>query len=191
MTHPGDWAVLSLGLGLVFYTMKAVKREFRSFSSTCIHYQLAPLELSFPVWWEINVQDSHHISFFQKKVTDWKLSISHIIPSEDISLHQIFLQHLKEWELELDTCECTVSEKHCVGDFFLNPIFNQGILETLRVEGRGTEKGEERIYADVFFLRHRNISGLVLFRFQSAVLSGMRDGPYFEQMLKTIKIIDR
>ena len=103
--------------------------------------------------------------------------VTAFLPGSQIDTRQI----IKEKEILFDE----------VGSVIHNipfPQFDKPSLQTARVEGMATQFGTERIYYDAFIVLDRKAGGYLLCESRSSILNGMVEGPYFEEVIKSIEI---
>ena len=61
--------------------------------------------------------------------------------------------------------------------------------EVIRVEGQATQNIVDRTYYDIYLMRRLNDEGYFVFESRSSILSGLVDGPYFEESLSELSFI--
>ena len=182
-----EWSILIFILLGLFYGALAIKNEKRVFLQNLKTFHIKQFKLKIPSWWglEKDTVSPTKSSFIRKDTRyDWKASFEWFTLEEsklDLSGRDLFIKIIKEKEILFDE----------VGSVIHNipfPQFDKPSLQTARVEGMATQFGTERIYYDAFIVLDKKAGGYLLCESRSSVLNGMVEGPYFEEVIKSIEI---
>lgn len=104
--------------------------------------------------------------------------------NKSISIEEDFKNRIEELEMifDLDSSDILMPS-----DFKSMKEVNEGILELVRIEGTATQSGTERRYLDAFLIRDHAREETLFATSLSSVLNGLVEGPYFEEMMLTLK----
>jgi hypothetical protein len=178
ITHFGDW-LLFLGLiGLGLYTMRVIRREGSTFREESLPHQFHALNLHVPKWWTQTRADSDVIQFERTDTRyDWWARFT--LLKDTRLLTDILAEKVERDELDYDRDDVVIETDPRV-------LFRRDSMRgcaVVRVEGKASQRIEDRIYLDIFLIRPVGMEGCYLCESRSSVLNGMVEGPYFEECL--------
>jgi len=182
-----EWSVLVFILLGLFYGAVAIKNEKRVFLQNLKTFHIKQFKLKIPSWWglEKNTVSPTKASFIRKDTRyDWRASFEWFSLEEqdkDLSGRDLFIKIIKNKEIFFDEVGSVI---HTIPF----PQFDRPHLQTARVEGMATQYGIERIYYDAFIVLDIKAGGYLLCESRSSVLNGMVEGPYFEEVIKSMEI---
>lgn len=168
--------------------MVVVKEEKSTFLETAKKLLFHEFELSYPSWWGLTKEGPNHIRWER---TDTRYEWSADLYYEDhlnqkISLEEDFKNRIEAMEIvfDLETSDLKTPE-----DFKELTEFKSGAWEVVRVEGTATQSGIERRYLDAFLIRNHIEKSCLFATSLSSILNGLVEGPYFEEMMFSLKKI--
>ena len=182
-----EWSILIFILIGLFYAAIAIKNEKRTFLQNLKTYYIKQFKLQIPSWWglERDTVSPAKASFVRKDTRyDWKASFEWFSlenPDEELSGKDLFIKIIKNKEIFFDEVGSVIHK-------IPFPQFDRPSLQTARVEGMATQYGIERIYYDAFIVLDIKAGGYLLCESRSSVLNGMVEGPYFEEVIKSMEI---
>jgi hypothetical protein len=181
-----EWGLLILFLLGLTYAALAIREEHKAYEDTAKDLELGPFRIYIPSWWGVKILNLEIECQRLDTRYDWVANFK-VIPSM-ASLEEVFSNYLNEHEISFDENQTLVDVRD---DFFSQSKTQEFCAGFLRVEGTATIGGEERAYLD-FFLYHDELSQKTLLGLShSSVLNGCVEGPYFEEALKNLEIIDQ
>lgn len=143
--------------------------------------------LHIPRWWTQTGFNDNTIQFERTDTRyDWYSRFSWIEDNFSSSLPDILHQRVEDDELDYDKDDVTIETDSRV--LFRNEDIQTRFKEVIRVEGKATEKIENRIYLDLCLIRDHENKGYYVFESRSSVLNGMLEGPFFEEVLAELEI---
>ena len=187
------WALVIASLFFLLYTLVVVKEEKKAFQESSLPFRFGPFTFCLPSWWQPLLKNRRECSFSNPKSKHhWRATLflrddPHPLESDEEFI-QIGLSFLKEREIEFDPKEwITQSTK----DLSKHPALAQHCLRIFRLEGSATLKGTERRYIDLFGIKELNKEGHLLAISESGILSGVVEGPYFEEVMLSFSLEKR
>ena len=182
-----EWSILIFMLLGLFYGAIAIKNEKRVFLQNLKTFHIKQFKLKIPSWWglEKDTVSPTKSSFIRKDTRyDWRASFEWFNledKDKDLSGRDLFIEIIKSKEIFFDEVGSVIHTRPF-------PQFDRPHLQTARVEGMATQFGTERIYYDAFIVLDKRVNGYLLCESRSSVLNGMVEGPYFEEVIKSIEI---
>jgi hypothetical protein len=182
-----QWIILIAFIFFLIYMARVIAKEKESYSDSAKLDTFHGLLLLLPSWWSKTLEKSN---LWQFERTDspyewfcrlsYENSTHHNLQDE---LQQYFLQ--EEILFDPEDSIITSEANHLIKD----PLLLSNIKEFLRIEGTATEKQIERVYIDSCWISLKNNSKHIYhFMSYSSVLNGSLEGPYFEEVLKRLKM---
>ena len=95
-------------------------------------------------------------------------------------------QKVEADELDYDADDVTLVTDGRV--LFRDSAIQERFKEVIRVEGKASQRIEERLYLDMCLMRDSNKQGYFLFESRSSVLNGLVEGPFFEEVLAELTL---
>lgn len=185
--HLFDWVILLLILGAALYTLKIVRQESTDFIDESFEVEFAKLNLPIPRWWSITRQENHLIQFERTDTRyDWYARFEFHPGHNEISLPDILHNKIESEELDYDKDDVVIetNSQHLFKDSDTQKYFT----EVIRVEGKASQRIEDRVYFDMYLFRNKTENGYYLCESRSSVLNGLVEGPFFEECLSLMKI---
>ena len=159
---------LILFLAALLYSAIVIIEEKKAVRENARSCQLPPFRFSIPSWWKRTPEGEKKILFTS---SDWQ-GIFHLLPPEEQSLEESLAQKIQGQQVVFD------------GDTIIrHPMATNQSLRMARIEGTATEKGETRLYVDAFLAECQETQQRLYGESKSPVLSGSREGPWFEECL--------
>lgn len=187
LNHLFDWVILLLLLGAALYTLKIVRQESTDFIDESFEVEFAKLNLPIPRWWSITRQENHLIQFERTDTRyDWYARFEFHPGHNEISLPDILQNKIESEELDYDKDDVVIetNSQHLFKDADTQKYFT----EVIRVEGKASQRIEDRVYFDMYLFRNKTENGYYLCESRSSVLNGLVEGPFFEECLSLMKI---
>jgi hypothetical protein len=187
LNHLFDWVILLLILGGAVYTLKIIRQESTDFLDESFEVEFGKLALPIPQWWSITRQENNLIQFERTDTRyDWYARFEFFPGSNEISLPDILHSKIEQEELDYDKDDVVIetNSQH----LFKNAETQKYFTEVIRVEGKASQRIENRVYFDMYLFRHQSDQGYYLCESRSSVLNGLVEGPFFEECLSLIKI---
>lgn len=172
-----DWLFLFLILIGLAYAAWVIKKEKKTFLENPISYKIGPFLLYVPKWWS-PINDEKNQLLFERKDTkyEWVANFTLIRkPSDFINLDRLLIDFVKEKKILFDPESTDINFKKNLND-----------LELIEVGGTATQDEIERIYYEIAFLKSNKY--ILICESKSSVLNGAVEGPYFEEVVKRIKL---
>ncbi len=180
--HAGDWLILLGLLGAGVLTLRAIRREASTFKDASFPYALNELIVPVPRWWTCTRQEPHQLQFERTDTRyDWYARFQWVPEIQERPLHEILAQKVEADELDYDKEDVAITTDPRV--LFRHESARTRFTEALRVEGKASQRIEERIYLDLYLFRCPGSGGYFLCESRSSVLNGMVEGPFFEEAL--------
>lgn len=184
-----EWSALGGFLLLLAYTGRVVKNEKEVYLKNGQLLQFALFEILVPPWWGIMSDQPSKIEFVRKDTRyEWKAGLEWIQKPKDsfFSLESFLEKKLTQWEVVFDPQPLRMHSPEII---FYDQHIAENIVAAVRIEGMATQEQSNRIYLDVFLIQLKDAyEHLLLATSMSSVLNGSIEGPYFEDVLKRIRI---
>lgn len=188
LDHWLSWLILILFILALIYTLIVVKEERETFIENAKNLSFHEFEFLYPSWWGVTKEEANHIRWERTDTRyDWAANLYYETTLNDqISIEEDFKNRIEEMQMifDLDSSDILSPE-----DFKKYPEFQSGILEVVRIEGTATQAGIERRYLDAFLIRNNEKKSSLFATSLSSVLNGLVEGPYFEEMMFSLKKI--
>jgi hypothetical protein len=186
--HFWDWVILLGLIGAAIYTMRIIGKEQTSFKDDCYQVQFGRLQLLIPRWWSIVEQTDHLIRFARTDTRyDWQASFSYLPEQHQLPLTQLLEDKLNQQEIEFDLDVVFETDSRVL---FRDSRIQEHFQEVIRVEGKASQQVMDRIYYDIYLMRGLNEAGYFIFESKSSVLNGLVEGPYFEESLAELSLLE-
>lgn len=188
--HIGEWSILVSLLLFLGYAMRKIATENRAYKDDSYYVQFEALRFSIPNWWTQEILNSHSLRFYRSDTSyNWQSLFQWVpIKPEKNTLETIFDQYLLDNKIEFDP-EVIVETNPA--HLFTDKEIAQYFSEFIRVEGTATKDNTDRVYLDLVLFRHTNEHGYFELSSLSSVLNGGVEGPYFEEALKSARLIKK
>ncbi len=164
-------------LGVILYTAVVIKEERDAYREHSLMYSLQDFTFFFPSWWKEVSRTQESIRFERR---DWFVQLT-VVPYSSLSVLESMKNFIKERKLVFDKNNSNIFRPYSLRT---RPEIEDGLLEVVRVEGTATQQGETRVYYDIFLFKDHRNNQCLLCESQSSVLSGMVEGPYFEEAME-------
>lgn len=177
-----EWFVLALIILALIYAAVVIKNEKYAYEESAVEIDFYGLKCLVPSWWG-KVEESENYIRFERTDTYYEWSAEFLHLSEDSrESKQIVLDKLTEMKVVIDE-----HEKIDVlpESFFSDQEFSKN-FDSYRLEGTGTLDQIKRVYIDIFACNNKKQA--YLFISKSSVLNGLVEGPYFEEVLRRLKV---
>ena len=187
LNHLFDWALLLLLIGAALYTLKIVRQESTDFLDESFEVEFGKISLPIPRWWSITHQEKYLIQFARTDTRyDWYARFEFFPGENEVSLPDILHNKIESEELDYDKHDVVIetNSQHLFKDSDTQKYF----IEVIRVEGKASQRIEDRVYFDMYLFRHKAENGYYLCESRSSVLNGLVEGPFFEECLSLMKI---
>lgn len=185
--HWFDWLIL---LGFLFgliYTMKIIRKESASVLEESTPLSWRGLVFHIPRWWTRTRTEASLLQFERTDTRyDWYARFSWIPGGTDKELHQLLNEYVEREELDYDRDDVVLELDARV--VIRTPPVQEYFKDFIRVEGKASQRIEERVYLDLCLLRAADKKGYFLFESRSSVLNGMVEGPFFEEVLAELEL---
>ena len=160
--------VLIIFLALLLYCAIVIMEEKKAFRENAISCNLTPFHFLVPSWWKYNPRGEEKILFTN---SDWQGTF-HRLPPDEQDLQESLAWKVQAQQIIFDK-DSTIH----------HPLVTMDSIRTARIEGTATEKEDTRIYFDVFLVECLKTRQRLYGESKSPVLSGPREGPWFEECL--------
>ncbi len=185
--HLTDWLILLFILGLAVYTLRIIRQESTTFLEDSFEVEFQHLNLPIPNWWSITRQENQLIEFKRTDTRyDWYARFEFFPAPNETVLTDVLALKVESEELDYDQDDVSIETDSRV--LFRDPVTQAYFSEVIRVEGKATQRIEERTYFDMFLFRNKNENGYYICESRSSVLNGLVEGPFFEECLSLMKI---
>ncbi len=184
-SHILSWLIVLTILGAAVYTLIKIGQERSDFLDDCYFVKFFDIELPIPNWWTLVFQSKEELIFKRTDTSyDWSCSYKWF-PENSLPLIDILESLVKNENIFYDKLDVVITTNpiHIFKD---EKIINR-FQEVIRVEGQASQE-TERIYLDLILARDNNQNGFFIFESKSSVLTGLVEGPYFEESIKLMKI---
>lgn len=185
--HLTDWLILLFLLGFAVYTLWIIRQESTTFLEDSYEVAFQHLSLPIPNWWSITRQENQLIEFQRTDTRyDWYARFEFFPAPPETVLTDVLAQKIESEELDYDKDDVSIETDSRV--LFRDPATQAYFSEVIRVEGKASQRIEERTYFDLFLFRNKKENGYYICESRSSVLNGLVEGPFFEECLSLIKI---
>ncbi len=187
LNHRQAWLLLPALLAALLYTLRVIRQEHSDFVDDCYRVQFAHLSLPIPRWWSITRQENQLIEFRRTDTRyDWYARFEFIPADTTLPLTDYLKDKIEAEELDYDPQDVVIEtdSRH----LFKSSQTQQYFVEVIRVEGKASQKIEERVYLDLYLFRHKAQGGHYVCESRSSVLNGMVEGPFFEECLSLLEV---
>jgi hypothetical protein len=185
--HLTDWLILLFLLGFAVYTLWIIRQESTTFLEDSYEVEFQHLSLPIPNWWTITRQENQLIEFQRTDTRyDWYARFEFFPAPSETVLTDVLAQKIEMEELDYDKDDVSIETDSRV--LFRDPITQAYFSEVIRVEGKASQRIEERTYFDLFLFRNKKENGYYICESRSSVLNGLVEGPFFEECLSLMKI---
>jgi hypothetical protein len=182
-----DWAILAALLAGALYTLWIVRQESSTFIEESYLITFGRLSLPIPTWWSITKQENGLIEFKRTDTRyDWYARFEFIPGDVNISLPDILHAKIEAEELDYDKDDVVIETE--ARHLFKDEATQKHFVEVIRVEGKASQRIEERVYLDVYLFRNKAEGGHYICESRSSVLNGSVEGPFFEECLSLMKL---
>ena len=172
-------ALVSL-LGVIFYTAVVIREEREAYQENARIFSFCYFIFYLPSWWRESLRTRESIRF---EKDDWFAQFTEL-PYSSLSMEETLRDILGKRELAFDRDSTEIFIPYSLRN---RPEIREGTLEIVRVEGTATQNGETRVYSDIFLFKDHRNAQCFMCESQSSVLSGMVEGPYFEEAVKNYR----
>lgn len=187
LNHLWDWLVLVGLLLAAVYTLRIIRQEHSDFIDESYEVTFGKLSLPIPAWWSITRKENQLIEFSRTDTRyDWYARFEFIPSDPNIPLTDFLSAKVEKEELDYDKDDVVIETNST--HLFKVPETQQYFLEVIRVEGKASQRIEERVYFDMYLFRNKTEGGHYLCESRSSVLNGLVEGPFFEECLSLMKI---
>lgn len=185
--HLTDWLILLFLLGFAVYTLWIIRQESTTFLEDSYEVAFQHLSLPIPNWWSITRQENQLIEFQRTDTRyDWYARFEFFPAPPETVLTDVLAQKIESEELDYDRDDVSIETDSRV--LFRDPATQAYFSEVIRVEGKASQRIEERTYFDLFLFRNKKENGYYICESRSSVLNGLVEGPFFEECLSLMKI---
>lgn len=186
--NPFEWSVLFILIIGLIYAAYVIKNEKRTYLETAIPLSFKHFDFKIPSWWT-NTSSEEDVLVFERTDTyyDWKAHFRWFPfkdGDESKELKTAFAEIIKDKQIVFDSDTSVIKNP---SDFKVHKIFQDEEPDMIRVEGTATQDMQDRIYYDAFLIRDKKQKGFLFCESRSSILNGMLEGPYFEEVLLSVK----
>lgn len=181
-----------LVIGILFFLVlaaKSIKNEKDIYIDHGHWKGLGHFLLKIPPWWTVKLEKHEHLIEFYRADThyDWNARFQ-IFPHSDfpdklLTLEEMAKSFLRKQQIELDPNAISHRGKSPFESNFQegpSPLF-------YNIENTGTKNGLDRIYYHLVIISWPEKNQLMIATSEASVLNGCVEGPYFEEVIKSIK----
>lgn len=187
LNHLFDWAILALLLGGAIYTLFIIRRESSDFIDESYEVQFGRLSLPIPRWWTVTRQENQLIEFGRTDTRyDWYARFEFFPDDNNVPLTDILHAKIEREELDYDKDDVVIETES--RHLFKDAVTQNHFIEVIRVEGKASQRIEDRVYLDLYIFRNRAEGGHYICESRSSVLNGLVEGPFFEECLSLMKV---
>ncbi len=187
LNHLWDWLILIGLLVAAIYTLRIIRQEHSEFVDESYEVAFGKLSLPIPTWWSITRQENQLIEFSRTDTRyDWYARFEFIPCDPSAPLTDFLSAKVEKEELDYDKDDVVIETNS--SHLFKDPDTQQYFMEVIRVEGKASQRIEERVYFDMYLFRNKAEGGYYLCESRSSVLNGLVEGPFFEECLSLMKI---
>jgi hypothetical protein len=183
-----QWATLILLFIFAIYAMLVIKNEKKNYLKDPVIVHFKNFKFLIPKWWGVVETNSAEVLHYKRLDTryEWQATFHWITIPFDGTIEDLFKSIVAEKNIffDLDT-----SVIHNPSDFQHSPLIQSGLYEMVRVEGTATEDKSERLYYDAFIVREKKSGHYLFAESKSSVLNGLVEGPYFEEVMLRLEVI--
>lgn len=184
-----EWTIVLILIIFLLYISYKIKNEFKNYSKNKKLIKLKHFNFFVPSWWE-PVKDKNKIKFRSKSSQEIWYSSVEVIQSEYNGLkpENMLEKQIEKIHIIFDHDHITYKNKL--------PGNNSNLKENHKLnfilkEGTGTENESRRIYLQIAIVQHKEEPNYYLITENlSPVLEGGIEGPYFEELIKSIHLIN-
>lgn len=186
--HIFEWLLLMAGILAAFYTLKIIGEEKSTFRQEAYQVRFGQLELMIPNWWTITEESPTQLKFERTDTRyDWYALYQYFPNHENKEMPQLLEEKLNLENIEFDMDVVFETDSRVL---FRDSRVQKLFQEVIRVEGQASQNVEDRIYYDIYLMRAENDPGYFIFESKSSILNGAIEGPYFEESLSELGLIE-
>lgn len=187
LQHALSWLLLIGALLFSVYALFVIKNEVQTYKDDSAPIRIGRIEIDIANWWTLVKTLPQG---FRYERTDgryeWFGKFECFNPSRFIKIEDIFDSYIKEQDIALDPDSIVTTESSHI---FKEIPTRKAITECVRVEGKGSQHNNKRIYWDLYIFRIGTEKEYYQFESWSSVLNGMLEGPFFEEAVSLIRLI--
>jgi hypothetical protein len=182
--HFLDWAILAVLILLAIYTLIIIGSEGDTYEEDSREVSFFNLKMKVPNWWSEKEKLESSVNFHRADTFyEWEIKLSKI-SSNDINKY--LEDYITSEEIIYDEGETqieTIAKNRILVEDTVTKIEN-----FIWVEGTATEKINSRIFLELVLVQV-SVDEVYFFENKSSVLNGAIEGPYFDELMKSL-IID-
>ena len=164
------WPILLFILGFLGYAAYVIKNEKSWAKVNEKTYELGGVLFNTPSWWSVLESKENFFKFYRQDTRyDWNATCQLLTPTHG-DLKQIIIEKINSQSIFFDQEQTDITEEE----------------NSVRIEGTATKEDEDRLYLDVFVYRDEQ-KNLYYFENRSSILNGCVEGPYFDELVKSIR----
>lgn len=183
-----EWLIFFILIGFGIYTLRVIKTEKANYLQNAKHIAFKKFKLIVPQWWgEVPTNTTDEIMFKRLDTRyDWEARFHWFEKRSELDLIDLFKEKINERHILFDEENSVIHNPH---DFKDKPIIASGNFEMVRLEGMATADRAERLYYDAFLIREIKSGHYLYAESKSSVLNGLVEGPYFEEVMQRIELL--
>ncbi len=182
-----QWIFVLILILFLLYISYKIKNEFKNYSQNKKLFKLRKFNFFVPSWWE-PVRNNNEIKFTSKSSQEVWYSSVEVIKSgdDDLPPETILDKKIEKMKITFDHGHITYKNELPGNTTYQEE--NNNLNFTFK-EGTGTENDSRRIYLQIAIILHKKEPNYyVITKSLSPVLDGGVEGPYFEELIKSIHL---
>lgn len=182
-----SWILLSLIMIALLYTALIIKREKKDYLKRAKLKKFFDYKLLIPPWWSSTEESPQHMRFERQDTHhNWIARFERKPCPPSLTSEEIVQKECERMEIEFGP---EPPEKTTDAHFIKNHSLRERLSsQSIRLEGRAHQFQTERCYLDLVIVKQNHCPHYDLFYSRSSVLTGLIEGPYFEQVLKNLTL---
>lgn len=184
-----EWLAFFLLMGLGVYTMRVIKNEKKNYLENAQDIIFKNFKLITPRWWSLVDSGSEDEILFKRLDTryDWEARFIWNNSPSNKDIIELFKEKIQARNILFDEENSVI---HNPTDFREKDLIKSGDYEMVRLEGTATADRAERLYYDAFLIRNLKTGHYMYAESKSSILNGLVEGPYFEEVMLRLSLIE-
>jgi hypothetical protein len=184
-----EWFLFLSFIVFLIYLAIVIGSEKSTYIDEAKFINFKDLTIPIPKWWTTTLREENKLRFERTDTRyDWYSEFIYV--ENDLrSSAEILVEHLQKQEIKMDPQPDAILSE--VSEYLIKDKEAADRLSDFsRIEGMGTQGGQERLYYDLIICKREDENGYYQFLSHSSVLNGSVEGPYFEEALSLLKLKD-
>ena len=188
LRNPMSWLILCSLIIALLYTALVVKNERSRYLKQGQWTVFGDYQLLIPPWWTPTLQSPQALSYARTDCpSDWHAHFERKSCDPILQLQDIAQAECTRLQVQFDP---QLVETIADARFVLNAKDRIPLApSSLRLTGPAGQFSTERCHLDLLVIKHRHCPYYDLFYSWSSILYGLVEGPYFDEVLRGLRLL--